>query len=234
MRGRGTGAALATAEHVRADEEVAAGVERLARPDEVLPPAAGGMAGPRRSLDVGVAGQRMADQHRVRAVVVELSPRLVGERGLAQHAPTLEGEGTGLADGHEAPAPRRVARLPGARHRKAGSQRWPGEGTTLCVFGHPPRSSSCTPAPAGSPPIRPRPPPFRLLDSCHSGRSSWIRSGAARGRRRGSPAPAARRSGPRSGRAPTVVTAAPQAGGRPRATTARPISPRHGLGDLLL
>ena len=60
----GPGRAHAAADHVRADDEIALGVDRLARPDHRLPPAR--LAGHRMHVgDVLVAGQRVADQHRV-------------------------------------------------------------------------------------------------------------------------------------------------------------------------
>ena len=77
--GRGRpGRAHAAAEHIRADDEIAVGVDRLAGADHGLPPA--GLAGDR--MDVGdmlVAGQRVADQHRVGRVGVERAVGLVGD-----------------------------------------------------------------------------------------------------------------------------------------------------------
>ena len=65
-RGR-AGRAHAAADHVRADDEIALGVDRLAGADHGLPPA--GLAGHRMHAgDVLVAGQRVADQHRIAAL----------------------------------------------------------------------------------------------------------------------------------------------------------------------
>src|SRR5215470_1468493 len=53
----------AAADHVHADDEVALGIDRAARPDHRLPPA--GLLGDRMDVgDVLVASKRMADQHR--------------------------------------------------------------------------------------------------------------------------------------------------------------------------
>ncbi len=70
------GRAHAAADDIGADEEIALGVEHLAGADENVPPA--GLAGHRMRLgDILVAGQRMADQDRVRAVGIELTVGLV-------------------------------------------------------------------------------------------------------------------------------------------------------------
>ena len=65
--GRGRpGTAHAAADHIGADDEIALGIDRPAGPDHGLPPA--GLAGDRMIVDdMLVAGQRMADQHRVAA-----------------------------------------------------------------------------------------------------------------------------------------------------------------------
>ena len=63
---------------LRADDEVAVGVERPAGADHGLPPA--GLAGDRVHIgDMLVAGQRMADQDGVGAVGIELAIGLVGD-----------------------------------------------------------------------------------------------------------------------------------------------------------
>ena len=80
-RGR-PGRAHAAADHVGADDEVVLRIKRSAGTDQRLPPA--GLAGDGMHVgDVLVAGQRMADQHRVGAIGVELAIGLVGdlERG---------------------------------------------------------------------------------------------------------------------------------------------------------
>ena len=77
--GRGRpGRAHAAADHVRADDEVAVGVERPAGTDHGFPPA--GLAGHRvHIVDVLVAGQRVADQDGVGAIGVEFAIGLVGD-----------------------------------------------------------------------------------------------------------------------------------------------------------
>ena len=71
--------AHAAAERVAADHEIAVGVEGLARPYHHLPPAglAGNRMGPEDEL---VAGERMAEEHRVGALGIERAVRLIGER----------------------------------------------------------------------------------------------------------------------------------------------------------
>ena len=74
--------AHAGADHVRADHEIALGVDRPARPDHGLPPAR--LLGHRMDVgDVLVAGEGVADQHRVAALGVERAVGLIGdlERG---------------------------------------------------------------------------------------------------------------------------------------------------------
>ena len=76
-RGR-AGGAHAAADHVRADHEIALGVDRLAGPDHGLPPAA--LAGDRMlARHVLVAGERVADQHRIGALGIERAVGLVGD-----------------------------------------------------------------------------------------------------------------------------------------------------------
>ena len=76
-RGR-AGRAHAAAEHVRADDEIAVGVDRLAGADHGLPPA--GLAGDRMHVgDMLVAGERVADQDGVAALGVERAVGLVGD-----------------------------------------------------------------------------------------------------------------------------------------------------------
>jgi hypothetical protein len=58
--------------------KVALGVDRLARPDDRVPPAR--LAGDRMHIvDVLVAGERVADQDRVRALRVQRAVGLVGD-----------------------------------------------------------------------------------------------------------------------------------------------------------
>ena len=75
----GAGGAEAAAEIVHANDEESAGIERLARPDHVVPPAdvfriVGVKAG-----DVVGSVERVADQHGVRFIGVERAVGLVGE-----------------------------------------------------------------------------------------------------------------------------------------------------------
>ena len=77
--GRGRpGGTHAAAQHVRADHEIAFGVDRLAGADQRFPPA--GFAGHRMQVgDVLVAGQGVADQHGIGAGIVEFAVSLVGD-----------------------------------------------------------------------------------------------------------------------------------------------------------
>ena len=113
---RGPRRAAAPAEHVRAEDVVAVGVERLAGPDQAVPPAdpaavpdpalggadpvhghgrvgLGGLAG-----RVRVAGDRVEHEDHVGAVFVELAVRLVGDPDLGQRLAALELERLDLDD----------------------------------------------------------------------------------------------------------------------------------------
>ena len=107
--GRGRpGRAHAGAEHVRADHEVTLGVDRLAGADHGLPPA--GLAGHRiGARHMMVAGQRVADQHRVGALGVERAVGLVGDLERRELDAGVELERTVGAE----PRHRRVARRVG-------------------------------------------------------------------------------------------------------------------------
>ena len=61
----GPGRALASAQHVRRDDEPAVGVDRRAGADDVAPPAVGRMPRPGRTADVAVAGEGVQDEHGV-------------------------------------------------------------------------------------------------------------------------------------------------------------------------
>src|SRR5207248_1080034 len=84
--------AHAAAEHIGADQEIALGVENAAGSDHRRPPA--GRAGDRMGLGgILVAGQRMADQDRVAALLIEFSVCLIGNRERAEIDPAIEPEG---------------------------------------------------------------------------------------------------------------------------------------------
>ncbi len=107
--GRGRpGRAHAGAEHVRADHEVTFGVDRLAGADHGLPPArlAGHRVGARHMM---VAGERVADQHRIGALGVERAVGLVGDLERRELDAGVELERTVGAE----PRHRRVARRVG-------------------------------------------------------------------------------------------------------------------------
>ncbi len=83
------GGAHAAADHVRADHEIAFGVDRLAGTDQGFPPAA--FAGDRvLARHVLIAGERMANQHRVGALGVERAVSLVGDLERAKRNAGIE------------------------------------------------------------------------------------------------------------------------------------------------
>src|SRR4029079_10780193 len=121
VRRRRAGRALTPAEHVGAHDEVAVGVERATRPDQVAPPPRGRVAVDERAGRVTVAGERVADEDRVRPVGVERAPRLVGDRDVAQRAPTFEHERPVGCDLDESPLAWVITRSPRAgcgQHRR--------------------------------------------------------------------------------------------------------------------
>ena len=61
--------------------------------DDAGPPALGGVGPSPAARDVGIAGQRMADEDGVVARIVELAPRFVGDGDLGEHTATFECEG---------------------------------------------------------------------------------------------------------------------------------------------
>ena len=86
------GRAIARADDIAADDEEAVGVEGLARPDAIVPPAE--LVGVAVEIAGGVraAAQRVADQDGVGAVGVERAVRLVGDRHRAQRLAALKTE----------------------------------------------------------------------------------------------------------------------------------------------
>jgi hypothetical protein len=81
--------AKAPSQHIGAQDEVAVGIQRLARPHHYIPPSllAGGWM---RFGDELVTGQRMADQDRVGFVGVQHAIGLVGDRERAQRDAAVE------------------------------------------------------------------------------------------------------------------------------------------------
>ena len=93
-----TGRAAASAKHVAADDEERIGVDRFAGADERLPPAfasagrakalgraEGSACIARPACHMRVAGQRVTNQDRVRAVGVELAKGLIGHLDAFEH-----------------------------------------------------------------------------------------------------------------------------------------------------
>ena len=92
VRRRRPGRALAATEHVGAHDEPPVGVDRQPGPDRALPPAGGRVTVPGRAGGVAVAGPRVAQQDGVAWLVVERSPRLVGDDDVVERDAAVERE----------------------------------------------------------------------------------------------------------------------------------------------
>ena len=151
-RGR-AGRALAAADHVRAHDEVAVGVERHPRADHALPPSARGMPRPDGTGDVAVAGPGVADEDGVGARAVERPPGLVGDGHVAQRAPAFEGERAVGRQPQELATAGRIAGTPGGAHGRRAAHASSSRGRTA-RFGGAPRDGSVVAggSPATSPP----------------------------------------------------------------------------------
>ncbi len=89
MRGSRPGRAHAAAQHIGADHEIPVRIHRLARPHHRLPPAR--LARQRMHLcHILVAGQRMADQHRIAALGIQRPVAAIGHRQARQMAPAIQ------------------------------------------------------------------------------------------------------------------------------------------------
>ena len=143
--GGGAGRALAPAQDVGGDDEVAVGVDGPAGADQVAPPARCGVAGTGLAGHVGVAGQRMQDQDGVVVLGGQLAPGLEGEVGVGQNLAGLQGQ---VADLHEAAVAGVVAGTPRAgggarfavhefegRSADAGGGRWRAHGRHRIAMG---------------------------------------------------------------------------------------------------
>jgi hypothetical protein len=87
--GGGAGGAHAAAQHIRADDEIAVGVDGLARAHHDLPPA--GLARHRMNIrHMLVARQRVADEHRIGLVGIERAVGFVGQVVGANGSTTLQ------------------------------------------------------------------------------------------------------------------------------------------------
>ena len=78
-RGGRAGGAHAAAQDVGADDEIAVGVDALARPDHDVPPSGLGIVSGVVSGHVGIAGQGVGDQHGVAAIGIQVSAGLEGQ-----------------------------------------------------------------------------------------------------------------------------------------------------------
>ena len=133
VRRRRPGRALAAAEHVRAHDEPAVGVDRPARTDHPLPPARRRVPAPGRAGDVAVAGPGVAQQDGVGRRARRACPtsrrrpsrRTGPSRSQGERRPVERQElrdGPGGSPGSQAPVTRRSdARWRTRRHRRACS-----------------------------------------------------------------------------------------------------------------
>ena len=97
------GRTVAAAEHVRADHEVAVGVERLAGADQHVPPAEALVVGLVTAGGMGVAREGVRDEHGVVAPLVQRAVGLIGDRDRAERLAALERQRVGrLGDRDEA------------------------------------------------------------------------------------------------------------------------------------
>ncbi len=95
----GADGAHAAAQEVRADDEIFVGVERLARPDDIVPPA----ALPGQRVDAGeelIAGQGMAHQDGVGFIAIEPAIGLIGQGKGPEIEPGIELERRRGAERH--------------------------------------------------------------------------------------------------------------------------------------
>ncbi len=165
-RGR-PGGALTAAEHVGAHDEVPVGVDRLAGPDRLVPPARGRMTSAGRTRGVAVTGPRVTQQHGVGGVGVESPPGLVRHHHVGQRHTAIEREPAIGGEGEEPAMAGLVTRTPGARH---------GEGV---VRAHP--VTTRYRSPAGRTPYVVRTPTSYGMKPLRSGYSIWtISNGAPR------------------------------------------------------
>ena len=118
-RGCRAGAALASAEHVRGDDEPAVGVDVLARADDAGPPSGGRMPGPGRADHVAVAGEGVQHEHRVARRPRSARPR--SRRRSARRAGDRHARAT-RAQPSELAVADRVALPPGAGRRRLADQ----------------------------------------------------------------------------------------------------------------
>ena len=85
------GAAHTAPQNIRADDEVAVGIEGFSRPDQRVPPAR--LAGDGMIIgDVLIAGQGMADQDRIAARRVQMAMRRIGDPDRGQIDTAIEPE----------------------------------------------------------------------------------------------------------------------------------------------
>ncbi len=115
----GAGRTLASAQHVRGDDEPAVGVDRGSRSDHLAPPAVGRMPRARLTTHVTVAREGVQHEHRVVGGRVQLAPRLVREPREGEPLTVLGAE---RPERSEASPARGVAVAPRATRRRARAQ----------------------------------------------------------------------------------------------------------------
>ena len=100
VRGSRAGGAHAAPDHVRADHEIALGVDRPAGTDHGLPPSR--LLRDRMQIgNVLIPGEGMADQHRIAALGIECAVGLVGDLERREVDAGIEPERTVLPETHD-------------------------------------------------------------------------------------------------------------------------------------
>ena len=82
--GRGTGGALSSAKHVRSRRRRTVRIDREAGADKTVPPTRRRVTGAGIARRVRVAGQRVLDEHGIRALRIQFAPRLVSDGDLGR------------------------------------------------------------------------------------------------------------------------------------------------------
>ena len=109
------GRAEATAERIHANNKIAAGIQGEARTDDGLPPARSRIALGRGRM--GRGREPGEEQYGIVARGVELTPGLIGDARLVQHAAAVERERIGKRNGERFAHTRQISPVVGGRAR---------------------------------------------------------------------------------------------------------------------
>ncbi len=96
-KARRAGRSHAAPQHIGADDKIAIGINRLARADHLQPPSRLARARMARR-DMLIHCQRVTDQNRVAAIVVERAIGFIGDIDRGQHRARIERERPGQRD----------------------------------------------------------------------------------------------------------------------------------------